>query len=341
MNEEQFYSKKDQRVMSAFIGQGLLYDYLTDQLDPERRRAVEDYIRSSPEAQMDIQKIQNGLNYAAGLQKTLISADLLDKVTVSSSYTQTLLDKIRFDSWPPALKMGIEGTIVALGITTFAIVIPWHKVMDLKFGPREVTLAEVDKAQTQTVVAETDTTSKEGVTFPDEGTAATTQTAAAVVTTTTLLKAATTTVTAKAPAPTLAPTPTIATTTKPSTPTTLPAATAAAPTTEKGHVAANISEKKAAGVLYRGTVYVTNVKAVAPKLVEKVQELGGRKAGQVELGWFKADSSYFHFTMPESRYQELQQFFEQYGTLSIQQEAHERVMPEGIRRIIITVYEKK
>jgi len=73
----------------------------------------------------------------------------------------------------------------------------------------------------------------------------------------------------------------------------------------------------------------------------KVQELGGRKAGQVELGWFKGDSSYFHFTMPESRYEELQEFFKEYGQLSIQQEAHERVMPEGIRRIIITVYEKK
>jgi hypothetical protein len=341
MNEEQFYSKKDQRIMSAFIGQGLLYDYLTDALDPERRRAVEDYIRSSPEAQMDIQKIQNGLNYATNLQKTLISAELLDKVTVSSSYTQTLLDKIRFDSWPPALKMGIEGTIVALGIATFAIVIPWHKVMDLKFGPRDVILAEVDKAQTTTVVAETDTTSKEGVTFPDEGPAAPVN-AVATVTTTTLLKGETPVAVKTPTVATIAPTIPPKTVAQPAKPVaaTKPPEADMTPSAEKNPVAGNSSEKKA-GVLFRGNVYVTNVQAVTPKLVEKVMELGGRKAGQVELGWFKADSSYFHFTMPESRYQELQQFFQQYGTMSVQQEAHERVMPEGIRRIIITVYEKK
>jgi hypothetical protein len=123
-------------------------------------------------------------------------------------------------------------------------------------------------------------------------------------------------------------------------PTTLPAAPPPPPAPEKAKPTAGTAEKKM-GVLYRGTISVTNIQAVTPKLVEKVQELGGRKAGQVELGWFKGDSSYFHFTMPESRYEELQEFFKEYGKLTIQQEAHERVMPEGIRRIIITVYEKK
>ena len=59
MSDDGFFSKKDQRIMSAFIGQGLLFDYMTNALDHERRKAVADYVRNSPEAQSDIQKIQN------------------------------------------------------------------------------------------------------------------------------------------------------------------------------------------------------------------------------------------------------------------------------------------
>jgi hypothetical protein len=331
MSDDGFFSKKDQRIMSAFIGQGLLFDYMTNSLDPERRKAVADYVRTSPDAQMDMQKIQNGLNYVEKLRQIEISNELLDKVTVSSSYIQTLMDKVHFDDWSPALKMGIEGTIVALGITTFAILIPWHKVIDLKFGSREVVLTEVEKAAVTSVVAESDTPSKEAETFPDEGTPTSSST-------TTTLKA----VAAATPQPVAQPVTKVAASEniQQAPPTTLPAAPPPPPAPEKAKPTAGTAEKKM-GVLYRGTISVTNIQAVTPKLVEKVQELGGRKAGQVELGWFKGDSSYFHFTMPESRYEELQEFFKEYGKLTIQQEAHERVMPEGIRRIIITVYEKK
>lgn len=329
MSDENFFSKKDQRIMTAFIGQGLLYDFITDKLDAERKKSVDDYVRNSPEAQHDIQKIQSGMSYAEKLRGLQISNELLDKVTVSSSYTRTLLDKVRFDDWSPALKMAIEGTVVALGIAVFAILIPWHKVMDLKFGSRQVVLTEVDKAPNAIAVAEQETPAKESVTFPDEGTAAVT------VTSTTLTSA----VVVASPTTTLAvTTATKVPESKTATTATLPAATVAA-VPEKAKPAP-VADKKQ-GVLFRGTVYVTNIQAVTPKLVEKVQELGGRKAGQVELGWFKGDTSYFHFTMPESRYEDLQSFFKEYGDLSIQQEPHERVMPEGIRRIIITVYEKK
>ncbi|MGZ5280566.1 MAG: hypothetical protein ACXWC9_11510, partial [Pseudobdellovibrionaceae bacterium] len=302
------------------------FDFMTNSLDPERRKSVDEYVRSSPEAQADIQKIQSGLNYADKLRGMEISKELLDKVTVSSSYSQTLLDKIKFDDWSPALKMAIEGTIVALGIATFAVLIPWHKVMDLRFGSRQMILTEVDKAPNSIATAEKETPGKEGEIFPDEGTP---------------LAATTTTLSLAGVATTPSPTPTV---TMPQTTETKPVGkppiSAVVPPVDKSRPATAATEKKQ-GVLFRGVINVTNIQAVTPKLVEKVQELGGRKAGQVELGWFKGDSSYFHFTMPESQYQELQEFFKEYGTLAIQQEPHERVMPEGIRRIIITVYEKK
>jgi hypothetical protein len=107
-------------------------------------------------------------------------------------------------------------------------------------------------------------------------------------------------------------------------------------------VATASPDEKRQGELYRGVVAVTNVNATSQKLVEKIKELGGRKAGQVELGWNKnGDSAYFHFTMPASQYDELLAAIQEYGNLKIQKEKHERVMPEGIMRLIITVDEKK
>ncbi len=52
-------------------------------------------------------------------------------------------------------------------------------------------------------------------------------------------------------------------------------------------------------------------------------------------------TAYFHFTMPENNYQQMTDAFKEYGQLKIAKEKHERIMPEGIVRVIITVDEKK
>ena len=92
--------------------------------------------------------------------------------------------------------------------------------------------------------------------------------------------------------------------------------------------------------MYRGKLAVTNLEAIGPKIRDKILELGGRKAGEVELGWHKTpESAYFHFTIPEAKYEELQNFLSGYGTAVIDKEKHPRVMPDGIVRLIITVDE--
>jgi hypothetical protein len=325
MSDEKLFSKKGQRQVSSFIGQELLYDYMTGQLDDERKKAVEDFARSNKDAQANIQKIQNGMSYADKLSQTQVSEALLTKVNMPSTYSQVLLQKIRFEEWSPALRLSLEALVVALGITVFALLIPWHKLMDLKVGSKDVVLTEVAKEGSTLAVSEPEATSKED-TFPDEG--------APTPTTTTLKMAATAAVTDSTSTTSSTPTTTVTTTTmkvvKNSPPAEFSAATVSA------------GDEKRQGELWRGEIKVTNVPAITPKLVEKILELGGRKAGQVELGWSKnGDSSYFHFTMPENHFEELKNLFGEYGALKIKKEKHERVMPEGILRIIITVDEKK
>lgn len=94
------------------------------------------------------------------------------------------------------------------------------------------------------------------------------------------------------------------------------------------------------GYLYRGTISITNIEAAEPKITEKIIELGGRKAGSVELGWKKNENAlYYHFTIPEARYTEMLTYLSTYGTPKFSKEKHGRVMPDGIIRLIFTVDE--
>jgi hypothetical protein len=352
MSETPPYSKKGQRVVSSFVGQELLFDYITDQLDEERKKAVAEFVQRNKDAQMDILKIQNGMIYTQKLGETKVSEALLEKVTLPASYLEVMIQKTRFEEWSPAFKLAIEGTIVALGVISLVILVPWHRLMDLKLGPKEVILAEIDNEYAKKVASESDTSVKEEESFPDEGAPA--AAIAKNTTTTTLPSPVTAVAETMVPDKKAEPAPTVVAAknnkNKNSEPVAVTAKTQNSETTgtssgaeapEKAVATVSSNEKKAIGELYRGRVDVTNVPAISPKLVDKIAELGGRKAGQVELGWNKGGSSYFHFTMPQSRYDELVEYFKEYGNLKIQKEKHERVMPEGVMRLIITVEEKR
>lgn len=324
MDNGNFYSKKGQRKLSPFVGQELLYDYISEQLDAERKAAVDEFLKENREAQLDVQKINNGLAYVDKLSDTVVSHALLEKIQTPSNYFQTLQSRIRFDEWPVGLKLGLEAMIVALGITSVAILVPWHKIMSFRTHSTNVVLTEVARETSKkTTEVEAGEAKEQPAAFQDEGV---TQKPNIVdetdVTKGTLKKE----VAAAAPTPSTVPAPAP----------TIPVA-AKAPALAK----APEPEGKHTGFLYRGSMQVTNVSAVTPKLVEKLEALGGRKAGEVELGWKKGNGSYFHFTVPEAKYEEMLKVFNEYGQLKIAKEKHERIMPEGILRMIITVEEKK
>lgn len=327
MSEDIQFSKKGQRKVSSFIGQELLYDFMTGNLDSERRKAVEEYIDQNKEVQGDIQKIQHGMNYLEVLEQTKVSEALVEKIKQPTSYLDNLLLKMKFDDWSPGFKLGVEASVVAIGITVIAVVLPWKKMLDFRVDSSDIILSEITKKFDSKNPAEKEITAKSDelidkekadISFPDEesGAAATAGAGAVIAassttTTSTTLKSA-------------------------------PAVAVVNNTTTTTMAANPAGETKRVGYLFRGTVAITNAKAAASKLVEKVTSLGGRKAGNVELGWSKDnEGAYFHFTMPESNYQQMTEAFQEYGQLKIAKERHDRVMPEGIVRVIITVDEKK
>lgn len=304
-------SKKGKREISPFIGHELLYDYLSGSLDKERRAVIEDHVKFSRDAQLDLTKIQNGQSYAERLGDTIVSQPIIAQISTTSSYFSVLMQKSNFDKWPQGLKWGLEALVVVLGIVILLSVTPWQKVMQLGIGSgsKEVVLAEVSKTGT---TATTSADAEDKPEFVDEG----------------VKEATKELVAAKVPEKTPAPEKAIAATV---------VAKNEKPTAEPPSVTA-----VSGGFLYRGEIAVTNIEVVGPKITEKINELGGRKAGSVELGWKKtANSMYYHFTIPEAKYQDLMGFLATYGKPKISKEKHPRVMPDGIVRMIVTVDEAK
>lgn len=323
-------SKKGQRQVTPFTGNELLYDYMSGILDSERKVAVETHLESSREAQLDFQKIQIGMQYAEKMKQITVSHALHERLSAPSSYLSVLFKKSRFDQWPVGLKWGLEALVVVFVVVTFLTVAPWEKVMKLRLstGSNDVVLTELNKSQAQKQISQDAPATVETPQFVDEG-----------------IKAKEV-VTAPTPQATATPAAAVAKATPTPAPTKAPAkvAAVAASTTAEADEEDESSEssKVSTGYLYRGQIAVTNLDAVGPKITDKIIELGGRKAGEVELGWQKTPgSAYFHFTIPEAKYSELQAFLSEYGKAKISKDKHPRVMPDGIIRLIITVDEAK
>ncbi|MEK2689602.1 zf-HC2 domain-containing protein [Bdellovibrio sp. GT3] len=313
-------SKKGKREMSPFIGHELLYDYLSGVLDEERKLAVEDHVKFSRDAQLDLNKIQNGEVYAKQLASTIVSQPIIEQINTPSTYLTVLMQKSNFDRWPQGLKWGLEALVVVGVIVTLLTVAPWQKVLQIGMsgGSKEVVLSEVsktekvaqyeDKPQFVDEEPKTDKPLQVPKPMPTAEVKATPAAAVAAV-------------------PSVAPTKT---------------ATTAAAAVAKNEAEEDSSAVASGGHLYRGEIALTNLSVVGPKITEKIKELGGRKAGSVELGWQKSPTStYYHFTLPAAKYQDLTNFLGTYGKVNLIKEKHPRVMPDGIIRLIITVDEDK
>lgn len=307
MDSEIPLSPKSQRRMTTFVARELLYDYILGQLDAERMKAIEVYIQNSKEIREEIRKMQSALKYVDKLSKTEIGDHFIHEARTPVSYVQGFFKKIRFNEWPTGLKLGIEVLLITSIVMVLSIFVPWHKVSQIQFwNAGDVTLAEVQNDFAKSLNSETEIQEKQVPAAPETVFVDESMPAAASVTATpepVVTKAAAKTVVAAKPTPA---------------PTVIPSGS---------------------GWLYRGTLQVVNLSATTEKVVAKISELGGRKAGEVELGWKKGSGRYFHFTIPESKYEELSRYLLESGSYKISQERHERVMPEGILRVIFTATE--
>lgn len=335
-------SRKGQRQLTPFFGRELAYDYLNGHLDPERREAFERLAKAEPEVREELERIRAGLVYARSLAETQVSAELLTEVNEPDTYLSVLLKKMNFDLWPQGVKWALEAGVVLSFFLLALVVVPWGPLLQwgLHSANEAMILAEIARKPGPESSRLADVEKGERGAFEDEDAAASPATSAAVTAPAPVATVATSATNGpqmgatpaapvpSAPPPTPAPAKTIAATAP--TP-----ATGVAETEGKG-------KRPGEGVLYRGRLAVTNSPVIGPKVRDQILAMGGRKAGEVELGWERsAGVYYFHFTIPEARLEELRAFFGESGQLQLSSEKHPRVMPDGIIRLIVTVEEAK
>lgn len=317
--------------VSPFFGQNLLYEYALNLLDEDRRAAVEDCLSNDKNTQTEFIQISNGLQYVELLSEVVVSDKIIEQIENRNTQLNKILNKIKFHQWPLTLKWGIEASVVALAMALTLNILPWSKIVHLTTDAKDqdFIVAQIDKKKKEQYENDlkpninkpefVDEEVKEVAKEPVKPSAKPT------------LPAPTPTVAVQAK-PSLTPAPMAVATTMP---TTVAAAVVTAPPKPQEPV------KPTTGYLYRGQLLITNIEMSAPKITQKIAEFGGRKAGEVEIGWKKTSQIYYyHFTLPEAKMADLENFLKLYSDVKLKKETHPRVMPDGIIRIIFTVEEK-
>lgn len=95
--------------------------------------------------------------------------------------------------------------------------------------------------------------------------------------------------------------------------------------------------KNMRGTLYRIFMELEDLDKITTEISNEILALEGKKAGEVPLGWRKPKGSYYHFTLPEEKYEQLVTNLKRYGGVRIYQDPHPRVMPEGVLRLILWI----
>lgn len=308
-------AKSGDREISNFIGQELLYDYLAEKLDPARRAAVEEHVKYSREAQSDLEKMNLGLNYLEQLSRTGVSQSVIEEISEPLTYVSELFRRSRFDKWPVGVRWGLEALGVIALIVTILVAVPWDKLTRMLPGKanEEFVLAEISRNGH----GDTNQTNDEVAQFQDEGI----KSLPNIKTSPAAVEVKEVSVAVKATDKNILKTGNL---------------------NDGTSLPAGIPAAEFGGFLFRGDLVISNLSASVPKLISRIEGLGGRKAGDVDLGWSKApSSSYFHFTIPAAKYSELMNFMASFGKLKISKGKHPRVMPDGILRIIVTAEEAK
>lgn len=380
------------RKLSSFLAKELLLDYLDQNLDNERREALERTLQTNAEVANELQNLEYGRLFCKKLQEVEIHDSVfLEVQDLPEGLAKELLYVFKFPFWPPWLKWAFEGLAIGTLVTFFLAFMPWYKIISTLSSSAQdsVILAELAKNEEKTKLSQIE--DQQIAQFKDEEVEAPKQDIAKNDKSTDLLaplpadklaslessvqssvqNVATpnvqlklgvkgspgqapnqavimesgSSITQNVPNKEVAPRPlktdSLAASGEPQAAAasgTPPAVTAV--NGLQNSVSVDNKASVVQGVLWRGRLSVVNLAALNSRLVQTIESFGGRKAGEVELGWQRsAGERYFHFTCPTAKMDLLIKELGQFGLLDISKEKHERVMPEGISRLIIIAKE--
>lgn len=376
MSDEQAPSKPGQfarRRLTPFLAHEMIYDYATDQLEPERRAALEEFLAKDHESQVLLKNVKAAQAYSSKLSKTKVDADVLKLLSEAESAVSLGKRYSSWQEWPETLRWSLTAIALSGVVATSVALVPWSKFSSLKKAGTadSVEVAQIPQPKPEDsseVAANEDNGSGDeapdeaadegsGDDVADEGgdngtpAKAAAVAVAAVTPKPTATPNATPVVVAKAgtPPPSLSrstPAPFVSANLPPSNPngakvpTPMPApgtnASSRLSISETADTHA-VGDAKAKGFVYRAFMTLDNLEEIAPKIKDDIIALGGEKAGEVELGWKRGTGHYYHFAISDENEKKMLERLQVYGPVRLSKDPHPRVMPAGKVRFILWV----
>lgn len=325
-------SEFTRKKLTRFLCQELLYEFVTHRLDSHREQEINEFLSLDRDSARELENLNKGLRYAQQASEVKISPRLREALlNFEPHWKKRLREWTLWSSQRGWKTLPYAFVAMALALGLFATK-PWIKSLD-----EDVMLAEQLKKEPDMVPQPTPTPPAEPTTVP---TVARAQAPGNVPPPALLAPPDTPSALAAPPAPAPAP---VAKAPDPApaplpAPSPDPAAYQAALAEAKAGRMATDAEQMGRGFLFRAEIEVSDFHNSWPAIRDKVVALGGKVAGNVELGWLrKSTESYFHFTLPESNYSEFELFLGTFSPVRFSKDRHPRVMPEGQIRIILTV----
>lgn len=314
------------REPSKFFAKEMIFDCVRGHIHAGRAAAIEKLIDKDEELKHQRNLINIGSKYSTLLSKIEINDAFLVEIGGTASVVEKVRTKVIPRNWPVPVKWGIEAFVVSAVVAAVSLALFWTNIENLLPQKQEMVLAR-DKIHKdndssaitdQAEIAEVHKTlGKEAP--ADAPTDAIEEPPAKIVAKVeeTKVEQPPTVVEAKSVEPAAASAETIIA--KPV------AAPAPAPV------------PKPKGYVYKQFMNLADLETIAPEITAKIVELGGEKAGEVELGWKKPNGRYYHFVMPADNREILVEFLKAYGQLTEVKDPHARVMPEGEERYILWI----
>ena len=351
--------KKNRRKLTPFLCQEMLYDFATDRLDNERKIAVQEFLKTDKECQAILEGINKAILFTEVLSKTEPSNEIQSHLKESENIASLGRKYSSWREWPDVMRWAIVCLLLVVCTAAIVSAVPWKKLSVLSDRSKSDTVeiaaltgptpaqnvapeGSGDEAapegsgdeETDVATDANDTGGDDSAEAGDEGAGAHATHVAAVPAT----QAPKTKPVVMAAAPPSATPIAPAAAAKPP----APSATASAPTpVEANDVSSSIADghkdPKVKGFVYRAFMALPDLEKLGPKISSDIEQLGGEKAGEVELGWKRGTGRYYHFAIPEANQEKLLERLRAYGPVRLSKDAHPRVMPKGQVRFILWV----
>ncbi len=355
--------KRSKRKLTSFLAYEMLYDFVTGHLDPERKLAIEEFVKTDRESQNLVDAIKRGIAYSQVLKEIQLSETVMAELEQAENFVSLSKRLARWSSWPDSLRWSIIAVVISACTAGVMVLIPWQSVpifaprtsrddntveiarIDAKSGNQEsvnlagLAPAELSNEDPASKVAEDKTAtgdqsgdeefaeeSSGQVRVPPAGQAESLKTPPMNEPP------------SKLPASKAAPVAALVApkTVVPKTVVPSPAQAPAAPA-QAAAPAPTQAAVRGRGFVYRTSMTLPDLETAAPKITQQIKELGAEKAGEVELGWKRGSGRYYHFTLPEANEQKLLEALRAYGPVRISKDPHPRQMPVGEVRYILWI----